>query len=268
MLLALDLDGTLLFEDGRLAHSEVELLQCLRRKGHIIALLTGRNLYSLKSVVPPNSPLDYVAYSTGAGLIEWPRGEIYYERNLSQEQSSALVALLLNSGVSYFALDSLPQNHYSYAVEGNNPPEDFFRRKSRYNDYLLQSPPRKASQFLIICSHDQQRESLIEQISERFSDISMVKATSPMDNQTPWLEIFPPEVHKGKALIYLKNRLGVTSSEILALGNDWNDQDMLLHAGKAYLVPKSPGELSAQFPTIEGPGKSPLENLINKEGLL
>jgi len=59
------------------------------------------------------------------------------------------------------------------------------------------------------------------------------------------LDLLPPGISKGWALQRLSARLGVDSSETMAIGDNWNDVDMLEWAGQGVMMGNAAGELCA-----------------------
>jgi hypothetical protein len=59
------------------------------------------------------------------------------------------------------------------------------------------------------------------------------------------LDILPGGCSKGSALLRLARDRGVPASEILAIGDNWNDVSMLEVAGKAVLMANAPQDLTA-----------------------
>jgi hypothetical protein len=57
------------------------------------------------------------------------------------------------------------------------------------------------------------------------------------------LDLLPPGVSKGWALERLAKRLGVDRKETMAIGDNWNDVDMLEWAGQAVLMRNAAYEL-------------------------
>ena len=59
------------------------------------------------------------------------------------------------------------------------------------------------------------------------------------------LDLLPPGVSKGWALERLASRLGVDRKETMAIGDNWNDVDMLEWAGQGVMMGNAAGELRA-----------------------
>jgi hydroxymethylpyrimidine pyrophosphatase-like HAD family hydrolase len=57
------------------------------------------------------------------------------------------------------------------------------------------------------------------------------------------LDLLPPGVSKGWALERLARRLGVDRKQIMAIGDNWNDVDMLEWAGQAVIMGNAAAEL-------------------------
>ena len=79
-LFVVDLDGTLLRDDKSLAGADRDALARLRDMGIVTAIATGRSNYSFQKITddlgwnePENLlPVDYVIFSTGAGIMDFP----------------------------------------------------------------------------------------------------------------------------------------------------------------------------------------------------
>ena len=83
-----------------------------------------------------------------------------------------------------------------------------------------------------------------------FPEHSVVRATSPLDHQSTWMEIFPATVSKSQAAARLCQSLGIDPSRTLAVGNDYNDADLLHWAGRAVVVGNAPQELRDRHPAV------------------
>ena len=81
-----DLDGTL-FNDKRVIHpDDMAALEMLGERGIIRVFATGRSIYSFQKAVEnmgfspscTDMPVDYVIFSTGAGVMACRHGEIIF----------------------------------------------------------------------------------------------------------------------------------------------------------------------------------------------
>jgi hypothetical protein len=86
--------------------------------------------------------------------------------------------------------------------------------------------------------------------------LNVVRTTSPLDGRSRWIEIFSRSVSKARASRWLARRYRVPESRILALGNDFNDLDLLEWAPRRYLVGDAPAELAERFPQVCAGGEA------------
>ena len=59
------------------------------------------------------------------------------------------------------------------------------------------------------------------------------------------LDVIHPSVGKAEALSFLQERWGIASAETLAIGDNWNDLEMVEGAGLGFLMGNAPAELLA-----------------------
>ncbi len=62
-----------------------------------------------------------------------------------------------------------------------------------------------------------------------------------------WIEIFPENVSKGQTTAWLAEMYGLGPDNSLAVGNDFNDEDLLEWTRNAFVVANAPQELRQKF---------------------
>ena len=60
-----------------------------------------------------------------------------------------------------------------------------------------------------------------------------------------FIEFVAPGVSKGRAVRWLARRLGVEPGAVLAIGDQWNDIEMLAEVGHGTAMPTAPAEVKA-----------------------
>jgi hypothetical protein len=106
-----------------------------------------------------------------------------------------------------------------------------------------------ATEVLCIVSQDHGHQ-IAARLAGIFKQFSVIKATSPLDGKSLWIEIFAPSVSKSKAAKWLAETCGVVRDMVCAVGNDYNDEDLLRWAGQSFVVANSPQVLQTQFKTV------------------
>lgn len=260
-----DLDGTLL--NGRQEVSETDFQSLLQfgRTGIIRVIATGRSPYSFNQVIPAGFPIDYLVFSSGAGVMDYNAREILCSLNLPGEQVHAIALKLRDLGVSYKVLGPVPLNHHYVFYNNGELHPDFVRRMEFYRGFekpISFDPPNfgDSCQFLIILPPDPER---YEELKTHFPDAKVVRATSPMDHQSIWMEIYHPDVSKANGVKFLCDRMQITPDEIIGIGNDYNDIDLLSFVGHPFVVENAPAELKAAFPVVSSNEESGFTRATN-----
>jgi len=271
-MLITDLDGTLLRSDGSVSDADISSLVNLRDLGVIRVLATGRSPYSFYRSVPERLPFDYVLFSTGAAIAAYADGGRFLKvSHLSSQQAVEVNEILSAMDVDYMVHDPFPDNHrFRYRDSGRQNP-DFQRRIDRYLAFASKLDPiqfnldvsKEVSQFLVVLP-PQAAEPFRERLAADLSGFSVIRSTSPLDHQSTWIEVFHPDVSKSRSADWLCRRLGIPRDDVLAVGNDYNDLDLLEWAATAMVVENAPEPLRKRFPSVSSNNASGLSEAIEK----
>ena len=112
-----------------------------------------------------------------------------------------------------------------------------------------------ATQVLAVVP-EQEASGIYEQVSRQLAGLSVVRATSPLDHQSLWIEVFPMGVSKSHGAAWLLHQLGMGPENVVAVGNDYNDLDLLQWAGKGFVVANAPVDLKSRFATVSSNNRS------------
>ncbi len=250
-----DLDGTLYPRGGPFSSGDLQTLKSLSKEGIIRVMATGRSLYSLKKVIAPDFPIDYLIFSSGAGIMDWRSKELLKKVESLKGTEVKKAALLLKSrGLDFMIHRPIPENHFfTYYTSGLDNP-DFESRCLLYREFAapgsLQSGQFSPACQLLAIENVNHGELLYEKIKNKLKYLKVIRTTSPLNGRSIWIEIFPKTVSKGLAASWLAARLGRKADQVIALGNDYNDLDLLHWAGESYVVESSPAELKKNFSII------------------
>jgi len=253
-LFVTDLDGTLARTDGSLGQDEREALEELGRRKIVRVVATGRSLYSLRKVLRDDWPLDYLIFSSGAGLLNHPQGQLLRQISMASPHVEQARQICLQSGCHFMIHRPVPDNHYfAYHPDRYDHP-DFVRRLELYHGFgqplsACPLPFGEASQLLAMAP-DGQTPSLLQHLRLGLPSLNVIQTTSPLDGISFWLEIFPPSVSKSLAAEWLRHQLQIDARQILATGNDYNDLDLLQWAPTAFVVNNAPPPLQERFPAV------------------
>ncbi|MFO7730470.1 MAG: HAD family hydrolase [Spirochaetia bacterium] len=253
-----DFDGTLYDKISGFSEEDLHTLKTLGEKNFLRVLATGRSLQSLYRVVDSSFPVEYVVFSSGAGVYDLGREELLKRTVFTVEETEGLCRRLIELDLDFMVHHPIPDNHYFHYYQGGGGQSDFLRRIELYKKYALDFEWRQvrqleATQFVIITPPDQ---GLLQKIQANFQDqCSVIWSSSPLDGSSLWIELFPIGAHKGSGSAWLADRVEVLQKDTMAVGNDFNDVHMLEWSGTAFVVANAPNELRRRFAEVAACGE-------------
>ena len=255
-LFVTDLDGTLLTDDGDISATDLRTLSCMQKKGILTAIATGRSDYSFNVLLDSlgfagdrsSFPVDFVIFSTGAGILKYPEQKLLESFSLGRKDVSSITKYLCSYNLDFMVHLPVPDTRYFLYSSHVHENTDFQARLKKYNDFAR---PFSRSALLtingateVLCIVPKKNaHEIAAVIAEHFQQFSVIKATSPLDGESIWIEIFAPTVSKSLAVQWLIAYLGSAKENVCAIGNDYNDEDLLCFAGHGFVVANSPSPL-------------------------
>jgi len=247
-----DLDRTLLRDDRTVSERDYCSLTRLGELGIIRVIATGRSPFSLKKVIPVNFPVDYIIFSSGAGIYDWRSQKILRRHYLPLDQVVPAVEILLEYNTDLMVHAPIPDNHrfYFYGEGLNNA--DFHQRIRLYREHAqpLRLPIKMRETCQIIAIFPDHRYGEFMKIRDRLTGVNVIRTTSPLDHRSLWMEIVPAEVSKATAAEWLSKRLDIPREKTMGIGNDYNDEALLEWTNTGFLVANGPEELKERFDQV------------------
>lgn len=272
-----DFDGTLYDKADGFNWRDIETLNNLQEWNYLRVLATGRSLESLYRAINSDFPVDYVVFSSGAGVYDLKREELLKRTVFSTEQTVKLCKRLIDLKIDFMVHHPIPDNHYfhyhksegsggSGSKDGGSR-DDFLRRIELYRDYALPFEWRQvrwleATQFVLITPAD---EGLLKRVKSEFeTHCSVIWSSSPLDDSSLWIELFPLGAHKGSGIAWLAESLGIQRKDTMAVGNDFNDMHMLEWSGAGFVVANAPEGLRRRFSEVAPCGDGGFAQAVNQ----
>lgn len=288
-LLVTDLDGTLLGPDRRLAPACALALEALPARGVVRAVATGRSLHSARTVLAAGAPIDYLIFSSGTGAVRWgaPGGgagvgapgtggdALLLAHGLDAADAGRAARQCAAAGMNVMLHAPVPDSHRFRYLQQHARADCTARRIAYYAGHCEAVAPgadgkpdwdAPASQVLGLPppgDADAQHAAL----QRALPDLHVVRTTSPLDGQSLWLEVFARGVSKAHASAELAGMLGIDLARTFAVGNDYNDLDMLHWARHAAVVENAPPALREAFVTVASNAGAGVADAIRHFGL-
>jgi hydroxymethylpyrimidine pyrophosphatase-like HAD family hydrolase len=267
-LFVTDLDGTLLRSDRTFCAGDLASLAGLGERRVVRVVATGRSMFSFGRVQVPGLPIDYVIFSTGAGIAAYPTGKIVRRVSLESAEVCQAYAVLRELGLDFMIQRPIPDAHVFGYIAQNPSNPDFEARIALYrrfafpleNDIARFGP---ATQLVAIVSHDQALDALAA-VQQRLGHLTVIQTTSPLDGRSTWIEIFPAGISKSRTTEWLAARLGIPRQQTMSVGNDYNDLDLLEWAGTGFVTANSPEELKRRFPAVASNNQAGVSEAIER----
>ena len=252
-LLVCDLDGTLLLRGRLFADEDVDRLRSVGAAGGVRAIATGRALATATKVIPVDFPIDYLIFSSGAGILDWRSRELIVTHTMDPSEVRVAMDAFLRLELDFMIHAPIPEQHiFRFHRTGKVNP-DFERRLARYaadgRVLNIDSATTPASQLLAVSPNGDPDEPF-QHLQRELASLSVIRATSPLDGHSMWIEAFAPNVSKSRAAEWIAQTRGIAREHTLALGNDYNDWDLLRWAAKAAVIADAPAAMRDEFVAV------------------
>lgn len=248
-----DLDGTLLSEDSKLTETVKQSIERFRSAGGLFTIATGRFGPSVKQIVSElNIDIPYILCN-GAVIADRHNVLEMAELPLQEVAPFLLEADREGCSVVLFQTDEASVFRRSEHIEQIEQQEGITCRVMN----RLEEPWMKQSVLKVLVIGNVQRISdLWREISANFQ---LTYETVQSDDH--FFEILPPGQSKGKALKKLMQLMQLSPSEVMSIGNQFNDVDMFKQAGIGVAVANSHPEVKkeASFVCRQGYGDGVVE---------
>ena len=328
-----DLDGTL-FTDEKIIHErDLAALESLGKVGITRVFATGRSLYSFQKAILAmgfsstcnDMPVDYVVFSTGAGIMECTHGEIIKKDSLGSKDVGVISRYFDALGLDYMIHRPVPDTRYFIYKKGcfsrngqhgqrerigdkvctdinkisrhgntqgdmnsgervrlappqaghyfeNDPGEgwensDFQARISLYRKFCRPMSKGEGTEFgesteILAIIPPCFGHEVANQVQQVLKTFSVIKATSPLDGKSMWIEVFPSQVSKSQSVAWLSSQLGVDRKNVVSIGNDYNDLDLLEWSGQGYVVDNAPKDVKKAFQAVRSNNRCGVAQVI------
>lgn len=265
-LLALDLDGTLLDGQGRISERNRSAIDQTREAGVRVAVVTGRRFRDSRPVALELG-LDVPLIAHNGALTKHAR-TLETVAVLPLPLDAARVALRVgrdagadpllsddHEGLGTLVFDHLSGENvavhkyiaWARQIHGDEDGRDAVIQVSSLEEYMDHEPVHLA--FSGTCAKmDTLADALQSELGQR---VKILPTKYPAQDFT-LLDVMNPAASKGAGVAAAAAELEIAQEEIMAIGDNYNDLEMLLLAGTGVVManaPESLREIAGLFPT-------------------
>jgi Cof subfamily protein (haloacid dehalogenase superfamily) len=250
-LIAMDLDGTLRDTHGRMPEANVRAIAEAAARGIEILVVTGRRFPSAQQIASELTCDLHLIASNGA-VIKSSTGETHYRR-------------LLPVGTARRVLEATPEYRASAAVIFDRPlsRQVIFERVDWDNPFIGPYLRRAREQVgesapLTACLDGEDPVEILflgecEPVRRAMRSLELLPIaaqytlalTEYEGRNLSMLDVLNEGVTKGSALAEWARRRGIARDEVMAIGDNWNDREMLEFAGLPVVMENAVPELKS-----------------------
>jgi hypothetical protein len=241
----MDLDGTARSRRLGVTRGVREAIAAARARGVRVCVATGR---MWRSAVPWIRALGVdppVILYNGGQVLDFETGRTLYERRLPGAAARAALEVVRR--------DPEVQPHLyvddRVLVERPHPLTDAYTADDGLTAEVVPSfePFLAADPHKILVIGSRER---IERLQRAFRGAAF--PVHAVQSEPVYLEVLPPGVSKGEALRAMLEVLGLSASETIAVGDNWNDLEMIEAAGLGIAMGDAPEGVRARADHVCG----------------
>jgi len=250
-IVAVDLDGTLLNSFGEVSLATKEVLNKVKERGVEVVLASGRTIDSVENLSLELNTSRYIISGNGAILYDVQEKTILHNRFLNKKQVLDIIKICDETSIFYnvYAENEIITPNLSYNVlfyhkENVNKEESKRTVINVVNNVAKYIEESDKNEYLKVTICDETKfifNSIIRKL-RTCEDIDVLDVshmsrkkikvgTAEVDVEYFYTEITNKNVNKWTALEVLLEKLGVSREEVMAIGDNINDKEMVEEAG-------------------------------------
>ncbi|QPA31551.1 Cof-type HAD-IIB family hydrolase [Thermaerobacillus caldiproteolyticus] len=244
-LLALNIDGTILKNNGRLPKETKEAVEFVKKKGVYVTLITSRNLLAARKIAKALK-LDSMLITFQGAIIGKSLNEKIYEAVIPEERTFNIVQVLENFSCNIRLM------HERYSIGNRKKVQkdlvaktvlssgDPFFYPTQFVDSLgdvLRDDPLTVPKIDVYFANGKEIQEAAAVLREAFPNIEIIMQPNGK------MEIVPQGVSKLAGLRRLGNHLGILLNEMVVIGDGIDDIPAIEAAGLGVAMGNAPAEV-------------------------
>ncbi|MBC8229169.1 HAD family phosphatase [bacterium] len=248
-LIAIDIDGTLLNTQSTITERNYSTLKKAISQGIIVALCTGRSYFMAQKVVGEfDFELPLVLHN-GAEIVNSSDGQMIEHWPLAQEVARQGVILMKQFSLEPIVYD-FHEGKHKLVYESINPTNEAYVRYMSTKESIL----HKTDDLISYIDHNPMQLVAIHQESIIRNAMPILKnhidanvfTSGRLFNLEYWfLEVLQSGASKATAVEHLAKLHNIEQKEIMAIGDNFNDLEMMEYAHLSIAMKNAPDEVKA-----------------------
>ena len=254
-LLAMDLDGTAVKDDYSMEESTIDAIRTAQASGHVIAFVSGRRDVDMLSINEQQWAVDYHILNNGGKIIRCKDKTVIRNEYISKEVCKKMIRFALDQGLQLHILSGLlwqvtrmTDSTLQYAKTLGVIPETVDGSEKIDFDHI--------EGFMATADWKQIADFIDEEVPELVY----------VHSEPGTIDIMKAGISKSGGIKELSELLDIPLEDTIAVGNYYNDIDMIRKAGTGIAVANSVDEakLAADYVTENDNEHGAIAEIIEK----
>lgn len=238
-MIVLDLDDTLLRDDHSISDRTKQALMKAQEQGVKVVLASGRPTFGMNAVADELVLADHGSFIlsfNGGKIINFQSKEEIFSSTLAAKAVEKIYELSRREGVyvhTYIGDDIITENENPFTTIESEITGLPIKVVTKFMDHIIEQPVK----VLMVGEPDKMKlveTKLQKELAEEFS----VMRSKPF-----FLEFTEKGVTKGTSLDHLIQLCGIKQEEVIAIGDSYNDQEMIEFAGLGVAMGNAPEDI-------------------------
>jgi len=249
-LVAIDLDGTMLNSYGMVTENTKQVIKNTINKGTEVIIASGRPIDSIKTIAKEIGSENYFIAGNGALIYDIKKDEIIYEKFMNKQKVLEIIKICEENSIAYniytektIIAKGLKYNVLYYYKE-NLKKEENKKTNITIVEYVYEYIKNLENEKFLKITVCDETKSVFNSIIRKLRTVEdidvldvlhmsrkMIKqGTEDVPIEYYYTEISLKDVDKWNAIEYLANKMNISKDEIIAIGDNINDKEMIENA--------------------------------------
>lgn len=257
-LIAIDLDGTLLNSYGEITKKNKEAIKYALNKKVEVVLASGRDPKTMEKISNELEIKNFLIAGNGATVYDMKQEKNIYENFLEIDKALEIISICKDNSIffSVYTTEGIITESINYNIKVFNNENSYKPNKKRTNIEIVgdiyQYVEEKRPNILKIIVCDESRiifNNIIEKL-KNIRDVEVLNVehmsrkiirigTEEHKIEYYYTEVTNKNANKWPAIKFLTQRLDVKDEEVICIGDNMNDLEMVKNAGLGIVMKNS-----------------------------
>lgn len=252
---AIDIDGTLLRSDGEISNKTKNIIRRVVDRGVKVVLTSGRPTYSTKMIAKELSVDHFMICDNGASIYNLEEDNLFLSQHIDKETVLKIMNTCIENNIYYMVFTP----HEIIVKDLKHMALAFYKKRHNVHNELSGINEIKYAGIeyirkieepiirIVVCDQDRPIFNSIVNHLKKYESIDLM-APPHISNKIikengkdilisySYAELLPKHSNKWEAIKYLISNSNIKPSEVIAIGDNFNDIEMVKNAGLGVAV--------------------------------